>query len=440
MQTEQRPATSTDPDPATDAGHSWFTHDRFGLFVHFGLYSMAARHEWVMTKEKMPIEKYERYATFFDPDLFDAPAMARHAREAGMRYAVLTSKHHDGFCLWDSGLTDYTSVKHTGRDLVREFLDAMRAEGLRVGLYHSVIDWHHPDFTVDYHHPRRDDADAETLNDGRDMARYREYLHGQVRELLTGYGRLDYLFYDFTYPESRDGWQGKGPQDWDAATLLELTRSLQPGIVVNDRLGVPADLVTPEQYQPDAPMMRDGDEVTWEACQTLNGSWGYDRDNFDFKSPDLLIRMLVDSVSKNGNVLLNIGPDGRGAITRRDRETLADIGEWMRLHSRSIYGAGASAHQAPANTVLTQRGDRLYLHILAWPFGHIHLKGMAGRVRYAQLLHDGSEIPLTEIDPGQKAQNTTPGGQPPGTLTLTLPTVRPDVTVPVVELFLESAR
>ncbi|WP_216852975.1 alpha-L-fucosidase [Phytoactinopolyspora halotolerans] len=425
-------------DTSSTAGNLWFTEDRFGLFIHFGLYSLAARHEWVMTREKISVEEYERYATVFDPDLFDAAAIARHAKEAGMRYAVLTSKHHDGFCLWDSQLTDYTSAQHRGRDLVREFTEAMRAEGLKVGLYHSLIDWHHPDFTVDYHHPRRDDADAATLNDRRDMARYREYLHGQVRELLTGYGRIDYLFYDFTYAEPRDGWDGKGPADWDAETLLAMTRSLQPAIIVNDRLGIPADLVTPEQYQPDAPLTRDGEEVIWEACQTLNGSWGYDRDNFDFKSPDLLIRMLVDSVSKNGNVLLNIGPDGRGAVTPRDRATLAAIGDWMRLHSRSVYGAGASSYQAAPNTVLTQRGDRLYVHILAWPFGHLHLRGLAGKVRYAQLLHDGSQVRLEEIDPRQEALTTTPGGQPPGTLTLSLPTVRPDVAVPVVELFLAT--
>ncbi|WP_413451927.1 alpha-L-fucosidase [Georgenia phoenicis] len=416
---------------------AWFTHDRFGMFVHFGLYSMLARHEWVMTRERTPVAEYERYAELFDPDLFDARALARAAKDAGMRYVVLTAKHHEGFALWGTALSDYNAVRACGRDLVREFVDAARAEGLRVGLYFSVIDWHHPDFTIDYHHPRRDDADAREQNAGKDMARYREYLHGQVRELLTGYGRIDYLFYDFTYVEEVDGWAGKGPEDWDAEALLAMTRELQPGIIVNDRLGIPGDLVTPEQYQPDAPMERDGEPVLWEACQTLNGSWGYDRDNFDFKTPDLLVRMLVDSVAKGGNVLLNVGPDGRGALARRDAETLAAIGEWMRLHERSVRGAGPAEIAAPPGTVLTQRGDRLYVHLLTWPFGHVHLPGLAGRVRHAQLLHDGSEVRRVEIDPDQRAWNTTPGGQPPGTLTLLLPAVRPDVIHPVVEVFLE---
>ncbi|NDL58533.1 alpha-L-fucosidase [Phytoactinopolyspora sp. XMNu-373] len=429
---EQSSGSAT-AEPAT----AWFTEARFGLFVHFGLYSLAGRHEWVMTHERTSVEDYERYAEVFDPDLFDARRIARAAKDAGMKYVVLTTKHHEGFALWHSEVSDYNAWTACGRDLVAEFVEAVRGEGLRVGFYHSLIDWHHPDFTIDYHHPRRDDADARVANESKDMNNYRAHLHAQVTELLTRYGTIDYLFYDFTYAEERDGWQGKYPEDWNADELLALTRRLQPGIIVNDRLGIGADLVTPEQYQPDAPMQVDGERVVWEACQTLNGSWGYDRDNFDYKTPDLLVRMLVDTVAKDGNLLLNIGPDGRGAISGRDVETLAAIGRWMRLHARAVHGAGPADVEAPPGTVVTRRGDRLYLHLLAWPFGHVHLKDMAGKVRYAQLLNDGSEIQRTQIDPTQAAWNTTPGGQPPGTLTLTLPTVRPDVEVPVVEVFLE---
>src|SRR5699024_10605406 len=202
--------------------------------------------------------------------------------------------------MYDTAMSEYNSVATFGRDIVAEFVAACRAEGLRVGLYHSLSDWHHPDFTVDWYHPRRDRPEDAALNEGRDMSRYRDFLHGQVRELLSNYGRIDYLFFDFTFPETKDGWAGKGPPDWDSEGLLAMARELQPGIVVNDRLGIPGDLVTPEQYQPDAPMQREGDDVAWEACQTLNGSWGYDRDNLAFRSPDLLVRMLVDTVSKNG--------------------------------------------------------------------------------------------------------------------------------------------
>jgi alpha-L-fucosidase len=184
-------------------------------------------------------------------------------------------------------------------------------------------------------------------------------------------------------------------------------------------------------------MMRDGKPVLWEACQTLNGSWGYDRDNLDWKSPELLVRMLIDSVSKDGNLLLNVGPTGRGEFDPRAVETLAEIGRWTRLHSRSVHGCGPSELAPPQDCRYTQRGNRLYLHVFSWPMHHLHLPGMADKVRYAQFLHDASEVRRTVSDPEQTAQNTTMGGLPPGTLTLELPIQRPDVLVPVIELFLD---
>ncbi|MFI6873316.1 alpha-L-fucosidase [Streptomyces sp. NPDC050400] len=417
-------AASPDASQLPDSP-GWFEAARFGLFVHFGLYSLAARHEWVRSREAMSQQEYDRYLHRFDPDLFDARQLARTARESGMRYAVLTTKHHDGFCLFDSALTDYTSVRATGRDLVREFVDAMRAEGLRVGLYYSLLDWHHPDFTVDEHHPLRG-TPAE--REPRDMARYRSYMEGQVRELLTGYGPIDLLFFDFSYP-------AKGPEAWGAGQLMSMVRELQPGILVNDRMGVPGDYVTPEQYQPDRPLERDGVPVRWEACHTLNGSWGYDRDNHDYKDPALLVRMLVQSVACGGNLILNVGPTGRGALDPRARATLRAIGEWTELHGRSVHGAGPAGFETPANALCTRRGRHLYLHLPAWPLKHLHLPGLAGRVRYAQLLHDGSEIGFQETDGARHEHNNlAPPGQPAGTLTLNLPIARPDVLLPVIEL------
>lgn len=418
--------------------HAWFTHDRFGMFIHWGLYALPARHEWVMSREQIQTPDYERYVDYFEADLYDPTAWAAAAKAAGMKYVVLTTKHHDGFCLWDSKLTDYTVTRTPyGKDVVAAYVQALRDAGLKVGFYHSLIDWHHPDFTIDGVHPRRDDDNIAEQNAGRDMNRYREYLHGQVRELLTDYGTIDYLFFDFSYPDGRNGLPGKGKDDWNSPELIKLVRDLQPNIIVNDRLDLPGDLVTPEQYQPSGPMVSDGEPVTWEACQTLNGSWGYDRDNHDYKAPELLIRMLIDGVSKNGNLLLNVGPTGRGNFDPRALDSLSAIGDWMALHARSIYGAGACDLTAPPDTRLTQRGNRLYLHLFAWPMRHVHLQGLAGRVGYAQLLHDASEVGFSEISPDQAAQNTTPGGQPAGTLTLTLPIQQPDVAVPVVELFLK---
>ncbi len=416
----------------------WFDHDRFGMFVHWGLYSLLARHEWIQNREEIAPADYERYAEVFEADRYDPKRWAQLAADAGMKYVVLTTKHHDGFCLWDSSLTDYKSTNTPfGRDAVREFADAVRAAGLKVGFYHSVIDWHHPDFPIDDIHALRNHPDAEEMNKDRKIEKYREYLHGQVRELLTDYGEVSYLFYDFSYPNGRGGkFPGKGREQWGSEDLMALTRELQPGIIVNDRLDIPGDLVTPEQYQPAGPMRRDGELVRWEACQTINGSWGYDRDNLDAKPVDLLIKMLVDGVAKNGNLLLNVGPNGRGEIDPPDAARLTEIGAWMDLHSASIYGAGPADLTPPPGGVYTQRGNKLYLHLFSWPMKHVHLSGLSGKVRYAQLMNDASEVQFKEVDPEQKAQNTTPGGQPAGTVTLTLPVRPPNVAVPVVEIWL----
>lgn len=416
--------------------HAWFSHDRFGLFIHWGLYALPARHEWVMNRERIKIADYERYAEFFEADLYDPREWARAAKQAGMKYAVLTTKHHEGFCLWDTDLTDY-KVTNTpyGKDAVAEFVVAMREAGLKIGLYHSLLDWHHPDFTIDGYHPRRDDDDLAEQNATKRFENYRSYLHDQVRELLTRYGTIDYLFFDYSYPGGHLGQPGKGREDWDSDTLMAVVRELQPGVLVNDRLDLPGDLATPEQYQPTSPVLRNGVPVAWEACQTLNGSWGYDRDNHDYKSPELLIKMLIDGVSNDGNLLLNVGPTGRGNFDPRAMASLAAIGEWTSLHGRSIYGAGPSNFTAPQDCRYTQVGDRLYLHLFSWPLGHVHLPGLAGRVRYAQLLNDASEIGRVEIDP-EHFDNMTPDGLPAGTLTLQLPIQPPEVAVPVIELFL----
>lgn len=414
----------------TGSNTDWFVHDRFGMFIHWGIYSVAGRHEWVQSREKISADDYARYARYFDPDLYDPAEWARMARAAGMKYAVLTSKHHDGFAMWDTRLSEF-KVTNTpaGRDVLREFVDAFRAEGLKIGFYHSVIDWHHPDYTLDSPHPMRD-MDAASYDPGRDMARYREFLHGQVRELLTDYGKIDVMWFDWTPPE-------KSRDDWDSEGLVRMVRELQPGILLNDRIDYPesADFVTPEEYQAKSWPERGGKRVLWETCQTMNGSWGYDRDNHNWKSPDLLIRLLVDSVAKGGNLLLNVGPTARGELDPVAQATLAQIGEWTRRHGRAIYGATASDETPPPDCRFTQRGDRLYLHIFSWPLRHLHLDGFAGRIEYAQFLHDGSEVRFRDADPEAVAQNTAMA-EDAGATILELPIVRPGVAVPVIELFL----
>jgi alpha-L-fucosidase len=418
----------------------WFVHDRFGLFIHWGIYALAARHEWVKHVEKISDEDYQKYFDHFYPDLYDPAAWACEAKSAGMKYFVVTTKHHDGFCLWDSAYTDYkTTNTPWGKDLLRPMVEAFRAEDFRVGFYHSLLDWHHPEFPIDGLHPMRDNVEFREAQQERDIAKYSAYLHNQARELLTQFGKVDIMWYDFSYADQDWGWsRGKGRDDWRSEKLLTMTRELQPGVIVNDRLDLPegGDVKTPEQYQPRAWLEVEGRPVVWEACQTFSGSWGYYRDETTWKSVEMLVQMLVDTVSKGGNLLLNVGPNARGELDPRALERLRGIGEWMRLHSRAIYGCTASDLTPPPDCRYTQAGNRLYLHLFAWPFRHVHLDGLAERVEYAQLLNDASEIKMLVIDPNKQAQNVVMSGTP-GTLTLELPVQKPPVTVPVIELFLK---
>ncbi|MCS7062350.1 MAG: alpha-L-fucosidase, partial [Anaerolineae bacterium] len=283
------------PDP-TPGNIDWFVHDRFGLFIHWGLYALPARHEWVKHREELDDDFYRRYFKHFAPDLYDPTLWAKAARQAGMKYVVFTAKHHEGFCLWDSQFTDY-KITNTAyaKDALRELVDAFRAEGLRIGLYYSLLDWHHPDFLIDGQHPQRNLPNAAELNQTRDIRRYAEYMRQQVRELLTQYGRIDLMWFDFSYPDfTYRGLRGKGRNDWESEKLIALARTLQPGILINNRLNLPpgfADFYTPEQYQPRRWVHIDGKPVYWEACHTFSGSWGYHRDEETWKSPEQLIQL-----------------------------------------------------------------------------------------------------------------------------------------------------
>lgn len=430
------------PQPApTDGDASWFIHDRFGLFIHWGLYALPARHEWVKNREKLDDEHYDRYFRRFDPDLYDPEAWARAAANAGMKYFVVTTKHHEGFCLWDSDLTDYKATNTPyGRDLLTPMVEAFRGAGLRTGFYHSLIDWHHPHYVIDRsNHPQRSHPDFDRLNVGRDQNKYADYLHGQTRELLTRFGKVDVMWFDFSFPDAEapdDFTRGKGRTAWRSEELLKMIRELQPDILLDDRLNLDWgwDFKTPEQFQPREWVKVNGQPVVWEACQTFSGSWGYYRDEESWKSVEMLVQMLIDSVSKGGNLLLNVGPTGRGEFDERALDRLAGMGEWMKRHSRSIYGCT----QAPSDLIcprdcrLTYNPEtkRLYVHVFAWPFRHLHLDGMAERVEYAQLLHDASEV-------GMRAAAAPEGGEKT-TLRLDLPIKKPGATVPVIELFLKG--
>ena len=432
----------TRPTPGDTA---WFTHDRFGMFIHWGIYALPARHEWVKSRENIPEEKYQKYFDNFAPDLYDPHEWAREAKAAGMKYAVLTAKHHDGFCLFDSQVTDYKSTNTpAARDLVKEFVNAFRAAGLKVGFYYSLLDWHHPDFTIDRRHPRNTDPDAAKLNEGRNITRYAQYMRDQVTELLTNYGKIDILWLDFSY-EDMPGHQwpkGKGKEVWESEKLLAIARKLQPNIIINNRADIEQDLWTPEQFQPIEWLKHKetGEYVVWETCQTFSGSWGYYRDELTWKTPEMLIRMLVNTVANGGNLLMNVGPTARGYFDKRATDALAVYANWMKYNSRSIYGCTMAEpvllQTLPPDCRYTQStdGKRLYLHLFAWPFKHLQLWGLAGRVEYAQFLHDGSEVLFTEGELKHIGVGLPKGDD---LLVMMLPVVKPDVLLPVIEIILK---
>ena len=412
----------------------WWTDSRFGMFIHWGLYALPARHEWVKNNERMTNEQYQKYFEEFNPDLFNPKEWARMAREAGMKYVVLTAKHHEGFCQFDSKFTDYKSTNTPfGRDVIKEYVEALRAEGLKVGFYYSLIDWHHPDYTIDQVHPQRQVSDSAyaRLNKGRDMSKYREYLKNQVRELLTNYGEISVIWFDFSFP----GKNGKGHDDWDSEGLLKMVRTLQPGIIIDDRLDLKDkdygwDFESPEQYKVDKWPERNGKKVSWETCQTFSGSWGYYRDENTWKSTPQLLELLIESVSKGGNLLLNVGPTGRGVFDFRAQDRLKTMGEWMKYNNRSIYNCTEAPAElvAPANTLLTYnpKTKRLYVHLLSYPMGRLVLKNMADKVKYIQFLHDASEIKFNKGS-GEEKNN----------LNVELPVQKPPVEIVVLEVILK---
>lgn len=425
---------------------AWFEHDRFGLFIHWGIYALPARHEWVKSREQISDADYQKYFDHFYPDLYDPGAWADLAAGAGMKYFVITTKHHDGFCLWDSDLTDWKATRTPwGQDLLAPMVDAFRQRDLKVGFYHSLIDWHHPQYVIDSgNHPQRNHPDRAALNVGRDQMKYADYLHGQVRELLTRYGKVDVMWFDYSFPcadDPTDHTRGKSRHSWRSEELLALVRELMPDVMLDDRLDLPGgfDIKTPEQYQPRRWIEIDGKPVRWEACQTFSGSWGYYRDEESWKSVEMLVEMLIDTVSKGGNLLLNVGPNARGEFDYRAQDRLRGMGDWMRLHQRAIYGCTAAPADIPTpqdcRLTWNPQTRRLYVHVLAWPFKHLHLDGLGDKVAYAQLLNDASELPITTVPAKQQALQGGPG---PNTLTLTLPVKPPPVTVPVIELILKG--
>ncbi|MBB6730918.1 alpha-L-fucosidase [Cohnella zeiphila] len=375
----------------------WFREARFGMFIHWGLYAIPSRGEWVRSLEKLSVEEYRPFFEEFDPVRYDPRQWAKLAKAAGMKYAVMTAKHHDGFCLFDSKLTDYKATyTPAGRDLIREYVEAFREEGLRVGLYYSIIDWHHDDYPAygDKIHPMRDNEAFK--NKPIEFGRYLDYMHGQVKELLTNYGKIDVMWFDFSYDDMTG-------EKWRATELVRMMRSLQPDIVIDNRLGgnikaaapeeYAGDFASPEQMLPAEGIANEaGRPIPWEACITLNDHWGYCSSDRNYKSAKTVVRGLVECVSKGGNLLLNVGPDAKGVIPHEAVEILREVGRWMDANADSVYGCGAASLPKPEWGRYTQNGNKLYAHLFDRGMGPTSFAGMNGKIKRARLLADGAEI------------------------------------------------
>lgn len=385
----------------------WFRKARFGMFIHWGLYSIPGRGEWVRSDEEIPEADYMPFFHGFTAKDFDPKAWAKAAKDAGMQYVVMTAKHHEGFCLFDSAYTDFKSTNTPfGRDAVKEFVEAVRAEGLKVGLYFSLIDWHHPDYPHygDRYHPMRENPAYG--NEDRIFDRYLDYMHGQIWEICSNYGKLDLLWFDFAYDHLRgDAWRG--------TELVELVRALQPSVMIDNRIEVSGegfgslyqcdpkpyhgDFVTPEKMIPPAGI-RDvrGEPMLWEACVTMNNNWGYCKEDLYYKPAPLLIKKLVECVSKDGNMILNVGPDGDGNIPQQSLDILSGIGKWMEKNGESIYGCGRAEVEKPEFGRVTQKGNRLYFHMFENTLGPVPLMGVEReRIRSIRLLGSGREVPIS---------------------------------------------
>jgi alpha-L-fucosidase len=345
----------------------WWHEAKFGMFIHWGLYSVLGRHEWVMEMEGIPAQEYEKLAQQFTPKIGFARDWARLAKRTGQKYMVLTTKHHEGFCLFNTETTNYCAPKQAaGRDLVREYVEAARAEGLRVGFYYSLMDWHHPD-------------GARCAENEAARRRFVDYIHTHIRELMTNYGKIDILWYDVSWPLDAKGWESE--------KMNEMVFRLQPDIIVNNRNKLPGDFATPEQRIEAA----EG-ERAWEACMTLNDSWGFHRADDGWKTPKQVVRNLITCARDGGNYLLNMGPKPDGSIPIQTTEIFAKVGDWMSRNGTSIYGSDKCQLTRSRNGSFSRKENTLYFHIHYYPGNSVAFAGLMAKVKSARLLASGKDV------------------------------------------------
>ena len=380
------PQATPEPGDATrEQRMKWWHEAKFGMFIHWGLYSVIGQQEWAIENQGIPLAQYEILAKHFKPKPNAAHEWAKLAKRAGQKYMVMTTKHHEGFCMWDTKLTDYNAAKQgPGRDLVREYVEAARAEGLRVGFYYSLMDWHHPD-------------GARCATDEEARKRFVEYTHGLIRELLTNYGKIDVLWYDVSRPLT--------PEGWESERMNKMIFELQPEIIVNNRNGIEGDFSTPEQH-----IEASKEGRAWESCMTLNDSWGYSKADDNWKTPRTIVNNLATCARGGGNYLLNIGPKADGSVPEESVRILEAVGRWMDTNGKSIYTAERISASGSGYANFTGSGNTLYIHVHAWPGATparewltfyqppsvLSFGGMKGKVQSARLLKSGAPVTFTQ--------------------------------------------
>jgi alpha-L-fucosidase len=367
----KRDPVSGAPTPDQIRRLDWWRSAKFGMFIHYGLYSLYGRQEWAVEKEAIPIADYEKLALQFNPKPGFANEWVKLAKSAGMKYMVMTTKHHEGFCNFDTKLTDYNAVKQgPKRDLVREYVEAARAGGMRVGLYYSLMDWHHPD-------------GARCSVDEAARRRFVDYTHGLIREILTNYGKIDILWYDGGMPLDAAGWESE--------RMNKMVFELQPDIIVNNRNHLAGDFSTPEQR-----IVAAKNGAAWESCMTLNDSWGYDNADDEWKSPRTVVRNLISCARDKGNYLLNVGPSGDGTIPEASVRILTEVGSWLQGNGESIYNTDYCQPWRPSYATFTRKGNTLYMHVHFWPGGDVSLSGLLVKVQSAHFLRTKQPIKFVQ--------------------------------------------
>lgn len=381
---------------ASAQGLNWFQDIRFGMFIHWGLYSILAKHEWIMHIDRIPVAEYEKLVPQFNPVKFNADEWVSIAADAGQKYIVPTSRHHDGFSMYDTALSDY-KITNTpfGRDAIRELADAVaKRSDIKLGFYSSLLDWHHPAYRF------REES-------GLAWSDYLGFLHGQVRELCTNYGDIACIWFDGDWPrhainESNEYFMAGGSFEYDA--LYDLIHTLQPNaVVMNNRHEEPLPGEDVQGFEQDLPGMNTAGfnassiyNYPLEVCMTINDHWGYSDVDRNTKSVAHLVHLLVRSASVGANYLLNVGPTAEGEIVPTHAARLRGVGEWLKVNGESIYGTRAGAIAPTAATVSTRKGDTHYIHVLEYTSDSVVLKDVPEGIQNARLLHNGEAI---EIEP-----------------------------------------